>query len=221
MDILRAMRERHSVRSYTDKPITGETLDSLKRLIEKANIDGGLNIQLVLDEPKAFDTKMAHYGAFKGARNYIAMIGKRTPDVDEKVGYYGERIVLEAQGLGLNTCWVALTYKKIPDVYTVADDEKLVVVISIGYGEDQGKAHNSKSYDKVVKRSKNAPNWFKSGVEAALLAPTALNQQKFTFELCGDKVRAKAKLAPCHNVDLGIVKYHFELGSGKGSDIWI
>jgi nitroreductase len=221
MNLMKAMESRHSVRSYTDRAITGETLAELRRVIDKANADGGLNIQLVLNEPAAFDTKMAHYGSFEGVKNYIAMIGRRGDNLEERCGYYGERIVLAAQGLGLNTCWVALTYKRVDGFYTVANDEKLVLVIAIGYGKTQGTPHRSKEYNAVVRGSKNAPAWFKAGVEAALLAPTALNQQKFTFELVGDKVKARSKLAPCHNTDLGIVKYHFELGSGMGSDVWM
>lgn len=221
MNLQKAMEQRHSVRSYTDRPITGSTLTGLQRLIDQANADSGLHIQLVLDEPQAFDSRMAHYGSFKGVRNYIALIGKDDKNLEEACGYYGERIVIGATMLGLSTCWVALTYKKIPDAYTVAAGEKLLMVIAVGYGETQGKPHNSKKYDAVTKHSDDAPSWFKSGVEGALLAPTALNQQKFVLELVGDKVRAKAKHGPYSGTDLGIVKYHFELASGKGHDIWI
>ena len=219
MDILKAMKQRHSVRAYTDRPIEGETLARLQKVIDKANADSGLHIQLVLNEPKAFDSRMAHYGKFSGVKNYIALIGKRGKELEEKCGYYGERIVLSAQTLGLNTCWVALTYKKIPEAFTVADDERLLMVIAIGYGANEGKAHASKFYSEVAK-PEDAPAWFKEGVEAALLAPTALNQQKFSFTLKGDKVVAKAKFGTCTKTDLGIVKYHFELGAGKDSDIW-
>ena len=220
MDILKAMEQRHSVRAYTDRPIEGETLERLKKLIDKANAASGLHIQLVLNEPQAFSSKMAHYGKFSGCKNYIALISKRGGDFEEKCGYYGESIVLGAQMLGLNTCWVALTYKKVPDAFTVAKDEKLLMVIAIGYGETQGNPHSSKFYDEVAKPS-DAPEWFKAGVEAALLAPTALNQQKFTFTYKNGKVLAKTKFGTCVKTDLGIVKYHFELGAGKDSDIWL
>ena len=220
MDLIKAMHERHSVRSYTDKPIDGEVLESLDKLIEKANIESGLNIQLILNEPKAFSCRMARYGSFKNVKNYIALVGKDDKELDDKCGYYGERIVIGAQALGLNTCWVGASYQKVPEYYAVNKGEKLLLVISIGYGENRGREHKSKSYSQAVKNSPNAPEWFKSGVEAALIAPTALNQQKFIFELVGDKVRAKAKWGPYSKTDLGIVKYHFELGSGKGHDIW-
>ena len=59
------------------------------------------------------------------------------------------------------------------------------------------------------------PDWFKKGMEAAALAPTAMNQQKFLIILEGNKVNAKALTAFYSKLDLGIVKYHCELGSGK------
>lgn len=220
MDLNEAIRQRHSVRSYTDQPMTEETLDALTHLIAQRNEESGLHIQLVLNEPKAFDSRMAHYGKFSGVKNYIAMIGKKGKKLDELCGYYGEKIVLEAQRMGLNTCWVGLTFKKIPDTFVVEKGEKLVIVIAIGYGVTQGVAHKTKQLSQVTKVEGPMPAWFKAGAEAALLAPTAVNQQKFTFVLQGDRVVAKAALSPYAKVDLGIVKYHFEVGSGKSADVW-
>ena len=219
MEIIEAMQARHSMRSYTDKPIEGETLETLERVIDECNRESGLHIQLVRNEPMAFGSGLAHYGKFAGVKNYLALVGKKDKQLDEKCGYYGEKIVLAAQTLGLNTCWVGLTFKKVPDVFKVADGEKLVMVIAIGYGATQGTAHKSKDAS-AVSRSENAPEWFKKGVETALLAPTAMNQQKFLLTLHGDKVSAKAGLGPFSKVDLGIVKYHFELGSGKDRTVW-
>ncbi len=220
MNLSEAMKERHSVRSYLDKPLEGNVLEELEKEIDKCNKESGLHIQLVKNEPKAFDSKMAHYGKFSGVKNYIALIGKKSSKLNELCGYYGEKIVLKAQMLGLNTCWVAMTYKKIPGVFTVNKDEKLTVVICIGYGAVQGSAHKSKSSNSVSNADESAPEWFKKGIEAALLAPTAMNQQKFTFELQGNKVAAKPGLAFYSKVDLGIAKCHFEIGAGKDSSVW-
>ena len=122
---------------------------------------------------------MAHYGQFEGVENYIALIGKRSQDLEEKCGYYGEHLVLFAQQLGLNTCWVALTYKKMISCMQMNPDEKLVAVIVVGYGENQGKLHRSKAMKDVAKGDEPFPKWFQAGVQYALLAPTALNQQRF------------------------------------------
>ena len=175
MDVLQAMKERHSVRSYTDRPVEGRIKDDLSSYINDCNRDGQLHIQLVLDEPHAFDGFMAHYGKFSGVRNYIVLAGKKSPDLEERCGYYGEKIVLHAQTLGLNTCWVAMTYSKGKAKFQLNADEKLCLVIAIGYGKTSGTAHTSKPREAVM-RANTPPDWFLQGIDAALLAPTAMNQ---------------------------------------------
>ena len=151
MNRMEAIKERHSVRQYKNKPIEVELISALQAEIEACNEESGLHIQLITNEPKAFDSFMAHYGKFRGVTNYIAMIGKKGDNLEEKCGYYGERLVLKAQQLGLNTCWVAMTYSKIPSAFSIDKGEKLCIVISLGYGENEGVAHKSKPFEKVVK----------------------------------------------------------------------
>lgn len=220
MDLLEAIENRHAVRSYEDKVLNSDVTDILKKKISEYNNESGLHIQLILNEPKAFDCFMAHYGKFSGVSNYIAMIGKKGNSLDELCGYYGEKLVLLAQQLGLNTCWVAMSYKKIPSVFQIKSDEKLIVVIALGYGKTQGTAHKSKSIENVCKTAKPMPEWYEKGIKAALLAPTAMNQQKFTFSLDKNKVTVKAGLGFYSKVDLGIVKCHFEIGAGTENFIW-
>lgn len=220
MDLMEAMNVRHSVRQYKNKPLEAEIISALQTEIENCNRESGLHIQLVTNEPRAFDSFMAHYGKFSGVTDYIAMIGKKGDDLDEKCGYYGERLVLRAQQLGLNTCWVAMTYSKIKTAFSVEPGEKLCIVISVGYGETQGVAHRSKAFETVAKADGHIPDWFKNGVNAALLAPTAMNQQKFRFTLNGDQVSAKAGIGFCTRIDLGIAKYHFEIGANNPDFKW-
>ncbi len=221
MDLKEAMKERHSVRRYEDRPLSEEIVAELEQEISACNKESGLHIQLVKNEPKAFDGFMAHYGKFSGVRNYIAMIGKKDAGLDEKCGYYGERLVLKAQQLGLNTCWAAMTYSKIKTAFTIDNGEKLCIVISLGYGTSQGVSHKSKSVSDVTKTDGILPGWFKAGAEAALLAPTAMNQQKFLFTLKDGKVAAKDGFGFYTKIDLGIAKYHFEIGAGAENFKWI
>lgn len=220
MDLMQAMQARHSVRQYKNQPLDPGAAAALREEIGACNREGRLHIQLVADEPKAFDGLMAHYGKFSGVTSYLALIGPKGPDLEERCGYYGERLVLKAQQLGLNTCWVAMTYSKIRTAFTVAPGEKLCLVIALGYGQTQGTAHPSKTVQQVSRTAGPMPDWFENGVRAALLAPTAMNQQKFTFTLRGSRVRAEAGLGFYTRVDLGIAKYHFEVGSGKTSAVW-
>lgn len=220
MNLTQAMAQRHSVRSYNDKKIEGEVKEKLEQEIKACNKESGLHLQLVLNEPKAFDGFMAHYGKFSGVMNYIAMIGPKGKDLEEKVGYYGERLVLYAQQLGLNTCWVAMTYSKIKSAFVVNPGEKLCLVIAIGYGSSEGTAHRSKAESEVSAAEGNPPAWFTEGVKASLLAPTAMNQQKYKFTLNGNRVLAEAGKGFYTRIDLGIAKYHFELGAGKDNFTW-
>ena len=218
-DIFEIMSARHSVRSYLAKPIPEEIRASLDSYAEELNKKGDLNIRIFYGEPECFGGARAKYGRFDGCENYIAMVGKKAPDLEERCGYYGELLVLKAQALGLNTCWVALTHGKTK---TVLDkDEKEVIVISLGYGSDHGAPRKSKSPEEVSNVTPSSPDWFKNGVTAALLAPTAINQQKFFFTLDGDRVEAKTGLVgPCLKIDLGIVKCHFRLGAGDAEFKW-
>ena len=220
MDLKEAMQARHSVRQYKDRPLGVEVIAALREETAACNRESGLHIQLVTNEPRAFDGFMAHYGKFSGVTSYLALIGKKGPELDEKCGYFGQRLVLKAQQLGLNTCWVAMSYTKIKTAFTVDKGEKLCVVIALGYGATQGVPHKSRPFSEVAKADDPMPDWFKNGVEAALLAPTAMNQQKFLFTLSGDKMSAKAGRGFYTKLDLGIVKYHFELGAGKDRFAW-
>ncbi len=226
MDVFEAMKQRHSVRRYTDQPIEGEVLESLQAEIDACNAEGGLHIQLVLNEPEAFGTGIFKYGQFRGVRNYLCFVGPDNGALDEKVGYYGERVILRAQQLGLGSCWVALTFNKRRTQYELAPGEKLALVASIGYAETPGRPHKSKSVANVSDAPADVPTWFEQGVAAALLAPTAVNQQKFHFEYVpaqdGKKPRvcATTRRGTQTQVDLGIAKYHFELAAGKENFDW-
>lgn len=112
MKMLDLMKQRHSVRQYTGRAIEAEKRTVLSGLIAEINQKEDLHIQILYEEPKCFGTLMAHYGKFTGVKNYIALVGKKSPQLEETLGYYGEQIVLKAQELGLNTCWVAMTHGK-------------------------------------------------------------------------------------------------------------
>lgn len=213
MDIMEAIKVRHSVRRYTDKVIEQEKVETLNKTIDEINKETGLHIQLITNEPEGFTGMMAHYGNFEGVRNYIVMAGPK--NMNREIGYYGEKVVLRAQMLGLNTCWVAMTFNKRKAQYKLEKGEKMYVVISLGYGSYQGKERKSKSISEVTDVYENCPEWYRNGIDAALLAPTAMNQQKFHFSLSGDKVISKNDRGFYAVMDLGIVQYHFDIASGR------
>ena len=216
MTLMEAIDARHSVRAYKDMPIPQEVRDQLDAFVKTCNDESGLNITISYDDPAGFDSRLAHYGSFSNVRNYIILKGSKRADFDFVCGYFGEKIVLYAQQLGLNTCWTALTFNKKKVKELVPAGEALCMVIALGYGETQGNVHKSKSMYDVIDVKGGMPEWFVAGVEAALKAPTAVNQQKFCFMLENDKPSVKVKgLGTYTKVDLGIVAYHFEAATGR------
>ena len=228
MTIQEAIQARHSVRAYKGQPLAADVVEVLEEKIRELNEKGHLHMQLIRNETKAFQGKLAKYGKFRGVNDYIVMAGQKSDDLDERIGYYGEQLVLLAQTLGLNTCWVGLSYSKVPGTYILEAREVIEAYISIGYGETQGVSHKIKRVEQVSNANDLTPSWFRQGVEAALLAPTAVNQQKFFFEYIpardGKPVRVLAKrnfsLIGYTKMDLGIAKYHFEIGAGKDNFEW-
>lgn len=218
-NVMGLMRSRHSVRQYLDKKIPEDVREKLDAYAAELNEKGDLHMQIIYDEPECFNSRMAKYGKFENCSNYIAVVGKKAANLNERCGYYGELLVLKAQELGLNTCWVALTHGKSRAV--IGKDETEAIIIALGYGKTQGAERKSKTAEEISNLTDDSSEWFKRGVEAALLAPTAINQQKFKLTLQDGKVSAKAGLIGSRlKIDLGIIKCHFELGAGKENFIW-
>ena len=215
MTIMEAIDARHSVRAYRDEPIGQEKRQQLDQFAESCSQASGLHIFIRYDDPAGFDSRLARYGHFRNVRNYIVLAGRKDPEFDYRCGYYGEKIVLFAQQLGLNTCWAALTFNKRKVRELIPEGETLCMVIALGYGETQGSTRKSKTAAEVTENGTDAA-WFQQGIDAALKAPTAVNQQKFLFSVREGEVTVRVKgIGSVTRVDLGIVACHFEAASGK------
>lgn len=219
MNITEALYGRHAVRSYVPCPIKEETADALRVEIEKSNREAGLHFQLVTDEPEAFGGFRARLAGFSGVSSYVALAGPHSRDLEERVGYYGQRLALRIQMLGLNTCWAAGSFRRGKCRWDPEKGDRLVCLLAAGYGTTPGHPHESRSVDSVCRADRPIPEWFRLGVEAALLAPTAMNRQNFYLTLEGNTVRLRSGGA-CAAVNRGILKYQFELGAGTEHFQW-
>ncbi|MBE5825226.1 MAG: nitroreductase [Butyrivibrio sp.] len=219
MSEIDAIKERHSVRNYEAKKIEADKVEKIRAKIEELNKEGNLHLQFMEDAGKTYNKLFNKVAGLGSAPSVIACVGIDDETLEQRVGYYGEKLVLFIQELGLNTCWAG-TFNEKNIGAEVGDGEKLVISIAVGYGKDKGKPHKSKSPEQVIEAKGDRPYWFNKGVDMALLAPTAINQQKFTIRLNEDEsVDFVDKGGIFSQVDLGIVRCHFEIGAEKSFPI--
>lgn len=216
MDMKEAMKARHMVRKYTGRTIPADIVDRLNKRVRINNEQHGLSIRLMINDKTAVPGVIRLILA-KGVNNFFIMAG---PDgADELCGYCGADLMLYAQTLGLNTWWVGGTYNR-KGAQEKSEGAKPVGIIAVGYGQTQGVPHKTKAAEQVSSYDGEAPQWFKDGIEAALLAPTALAKQAFTISGTENKVSISCDNGIFTGVDTGLVKYHFELGAGKDNFQW-
>ena len=214
MDVKELIKSRHSVRQYLDKPIEDEKKRVLSGYAEFLNGKYDTSVKIFYDDADGFKNAETSYGIFSGCKNYIALVGKSA----EICGYVGELLVLKAQELGLNTCFVGLTYKigEVKKKLRLSKGEKLQCSIALGYGKTQGCERKSKPPEKVLSLKGERPEILGDVIETCLAAPTAINQQKFKIVCDGENIEiVKSGFGFYADVDLGIVKCHKDLVTGK------
>lgn len=225
MDQITAIGRRTSRRSYISPP-TQEEMEKLQQAIDHANSDSGLTITLVEDGSTAF----AHgksYGMFHGVQTLMVLKGpSQLPYLKEKVGWYGEKLILIATAMGLGTCWVGGTFDK--DALETPPEESIICVVPVGHTPQRpslkekmirGMIHRkTKSVGEMVQRNRSLTPQEVHAMRLVQLAPTARNTQKVTFIFLKDSVSASVPGTGAFDlVDLGICKLHYALGMNQGT----
>lgn len=211
--------KRHSVRKYLDKALEPDKIDEINKYLDDINGNNNLDFKLYVGED-IFKNWILGYGFIKNCNNYILLAGLDDDTLDERVGYYGEKVVLKLLSMGINSCFVGGTYNKKKVSNDIKEGYRRVLVLALGYGDGEGVLANTKEFDQIS-ISKNVPDWYNDGIEMVKLAPSAVNQKKWRFELIEPnfvKAIPGGKHFPL--VDLGIAKLHFEIGAGKDNFNW-
>jgi len=227
LTLLDAVYVRRSRRSYLNTSLPEAHKQKLLQLMTHLNLEHGLHMQLVENAAPVFAGFRAGYGMFQNVEHFIALIGKKTdPLLKRKLGYCGERLVLEATCMELGTCWVGGTFDRSKCPCQLAEDEQLCLVIAIGQvspmeNRRETLIHNltarkSKPLEALYRADTEPPEWFLNGVRAVQKAPSAMNRQPVQFRLKDGRVTVGVQaISPMAEVDLGIALLHFELGSGR------
>ncbi|MBW3080775.1 nitroreductase family protein [Bifidobacterium saguinibicoloris] len=246
--LIDAVNIRTAVRAYDDEPIDDDMARQIDMTLDPLNLIGGLDLQLVRDQPKVFAEANAS-GHLTNAANYLAVVGpKDDEEARERAGFYTERAVLAATLRGLGTLWVAGSWDRAEAARhcRIRNSEELYLGVVIGHPEHHVE-RMAKSYEELAEFQRThrptktfeqftagmsaeareaAPAWFRAGVEAAMKAPSAMNRQPVTFTYDADDDTAAAHIDPAAgdehwaSNDLGIAKLHFQIGAGQGRWAW-
>ena len=220
-----AMKVRISRRCFTKEPLSDAVIETIKAGIDRCNVETGLRIAFLENGSEAFRSLRRSYGMFRNVRSLLLMKGSRTDEnLEEKVGYCGETLVLRLTGLQVGTCWVGATYDS--GKLAIPEGERLVCVIPVGNVQASlqdklvravAASKNRKDIQERIVADRTVPDWILHGLEAVRLAPSALNSQKPTvyYENCALTMKVPQN-ARFDMVDLGIAKKHFELATGNG-----
>jgi len=232
MTLLEAIDIRRSRRKYLPDPIDEKTREKLQALAQEYSAKAGARIELVFDNGEAFDGLRRTYGLLTGVGNYAGLIAcKGDREAAERLGYYGELLMLRAVAMGLGTCWVGGSFDRASCPFILTECEEIICTITLGVTNEKNSLRESFFYAATHRKTKTAgqmtqadapvPDWFAAGMESVRKAPSAVNRQPVTFSYKNGAVTAGLeKVSTSSLLDLGIAKLHFELGAGGGKWAW-
>lgn len=232
---LSAIFSRRSRRAYDGAPTT-EQLSRLKEVAADFQPFDDARTVVIEDIPPALFTGIVgSYGRVKGAATALAFVADpSSPHADEHCGYTGEGVVLEAHAMGLATCWIGglFSRQQSRSLVELRDGEVIRALSPVGPPSSQateaeklvyghGRPKFRRPLEEIARGHSRWPEWAVWGVEAAQLAPSAMNLQpwRFRYENGSVVVTTAPGLTGFRRLDCGIAMLHFELGArAAGAD---
>jgi hypothetical protein len=226
-----AIPKRVSRRFYDGRPLAPEILEQLRRVCSDFRPFPGARAVLLNNPPSELFRSLGPFGRISRVPCAVVFIGdKSSPDMPVAVGYTGEGIMLEATALGLSTCWVGGFFNPsvAASLAKIAENETIPAITPIGYtGEEStlseklmkgfARGHKRKPLAKLTTEMAESawPEWTKKALEAARLAPSAVNRQPWRFRIQSDSITVfEDRLTPGYNIskrlDCGIAMMHIE-----------
>lgn len=226
-----AINIRSARRKYLATPIESSLLDSIKTSMDNYNTQGNIRMEIALASNKQEGGYWQSESTIYGAHNFICLISNGVDKYNlERLGYWGEMLVLDLTTMGLGTCWIGSQQPKtnIP----LSKTENIVCIIAFGYTRKRKSLkelllhklshRKNKPMHELYTHSDKQPNWFLQGMEAVKKAPSSMNKQPvmFYYNENGYVTAISTNQSMPAALDLGIAKAHFELGVGSGTWTW-
>ncbi|MCL1802780.1 MAG: nitroreductase family protein [Eubacteriaceae bacterium] len=221
-----AIKTRESRRAYQRLPLRKEDSDVIQALLSRYNAEAKLSFSLIEIDEELFTNYRRGKSSYKNIVNYVALSAAQGSD--EKIGYYGELVMLEATAIGLGTCWITRTYDKAAcaQKLDLGEGESLYGIIAIGYPSNKKTLREKATklmwqlgaaFSKPLKSiGEFAPEWAHEGMKCVSRSPSRLPRQPYTFVFTEEgRVKAMPTNAS-RRIELGIALVHFEIGAAVG-----
>jgi len=230
-----AIKTRRSRRQFDSLSVSTETLTQLSKVCTEFRPFPHVRAVLVNDSPnRLFKGIVGPYGKIRGAPAFVAFIGNMdSPNVQEEVGYTGEGIILEAEALQLATCWVGgfFRHEVAAPFVDMNKSEIIVAVTPVGYTAEHqsleerlmtgfGWTHRRKPLTSIATglKEEDWPGWVKAALEAARIAPSAINRQPWIFNIEPGSIivsvnRPGMEFNVAKRLDCGISMLHIEVAA--------
>lgn len=226
-----AIYERRSRRSYKPKPIEPKLLNEISTFCEEFRPFSESRAILV---PHQVDKAFRGIIGPRGAPAFIAFVGHTgNYHIQEKIGYTGEAVILEATSLKLSTCWVGgfLRRGMLETLVDTNNSERVFAITAIGYAKETeslrervmtgfGWTHRRKPLSSLVTGlpEEDWRDWTRCALEAARIAPSATNRQPWKFYVDRDSITISVKETGfafnlSKRLDCGIAMLHIEIAA--------
>lgn len=168
MNVLEAIKERRSIRAFTDKKVSEE---DIKRLLEAArwapSAGNTQPLEMVLVKASETRQKLSEAALNQTLIQKASIVIVVCADITRSSRGYGmggeqlysiqdtaaaiENILLAAQELGLATCWIgAFHEKKVAKIINAPKNVKPVAIIPVGYPAIKPIVPQKRAFNEIV-----------------------------------------------------------------------
>ena len=198
------IRKRKSIRKYDPAPLEASTIEMVRERFEKITPlypDIRYSIEIANKTKGLFNVKAPHYLIFGSEERDGAY---------ENIGFIGQHLDLFLSASGLGSCWLGASKPG------EREESALPFVICMSFGKPAEPLHRNLS-DFKQKALSDISKGTDSRIEAARLAPSAMNAQNWYFIAESGKIHCyRKKSSPLvgfiynklHSIDMGIALCH-------------
>ncbi|MDV4150534.1 nitroreductase family protein [Clostridium sp. AL.422] len=226
-----AIRDRYSVRNYSEKELSEEIIEQIEDYINTLDNPFDIKVRIGFVKKEKYDgvVRLGTYGVIKGANYYLVGVCEKKEFALEALGYTFEKVILYCTSLGLGSVWLGASFNKSAFEKTInlRDNEILPVVSPIGYegGEKSFLASFIKDHRNVRKnfsdlffdKDFNKPlikqsDLYSEALEMVRLSPSSINSQPWKIvKDDGNLYIYSSGVTKMNKIDMGIALCHLDL----------